>query len=190
MTKPLDPDEIPEISGYRTPRMVPASLERQASTPRTRQVKNLVLNANKGYHNPLNNHQFQAADEFTKQKEYERKAEGNTRQPKPVYLYKQVHNGVNIRLAKPVKVKVSEGHVVAKAHIERGQVKKRVPIDQIEARKKNHKDFLHYVQESKDKKKIKQMKAYINNLEDQIKKFDPDQDVIEEPIQQERPGTG
>ena len=129
MAKPLDPHEIPEISGFCTPRMIPASLERQASTPRTRQVKNLVLNANKGYHNPLNNHQFKAADEYTKQKEIELKAEGRNRNPKPVYLYSQVHNGVNIRLAKPVKVKASDAHVTAKGNIGRGQVEKRIPID-------------------------------------------------------------
>ena len=34
------------------------------------------------------------------------------------------------------------------------------------------------------------MKAYINNLEDQIKNFDPNQDVLEEPAKQERPDTG
>ena len=90
-----------------------------------------------------------------------------------------MHNGVNVRLAKPVKVTAKDGPLASKAVYERGQVKKRIPIDQIEARKKNHQAFLHYVQESQDKKQIKRMKNYINNLEAQIKQYDTNEDLTE-----------
>ena len=46
-------------------------LDKQPNTPRTRAVKNLVLNANKGYQNPLNNYIGRNADQFFKQKETE-----------------------------------------------------------------------------------------------------------------------
>ena len=59
--------------------------------------------------------------------------------------------------------------------------KRRAPVDQIEARQKNQNAFLHYVQESKHKKDITKMKAYINQLEAKIRNFDLNSDSLCDP---------
>ena len=60
-----------------------------------------MLNANKGYQNPMNNYIGRTSEQFQKEKEIEQ-VQAHVRKPKPVYLYEQVVNGVNVRLAKPV----------------------------------------------------------------------------------------
>ena len=59
--------------------------------------------------------------------------------------------------------------------------KRRQPVDLIEARQKNQNAFLHYVQESKHKKDISKMKAYISELEKKIKNFDLNTDSFCDP---------
>lgn len=81
-------------------RTIPAVLNRQVSTPRTREVKNIVLNANKGYSNP-NNVIGRTAREFYKEKQIELNDVSNKKQKSQAYLYRQVYGGVNVRLAKP-----------------------------------------------------------------------------------------
>ena len=67
-------------------------------------MKDIVLNANKGYQNPLNTYSSKAAEEFHKEKETDTIEPNKVRRPQPIYLYKQVENGVNVRLAKPVQL--------------------------------------------------------------------------------------
>ena len=52
---------------YRSKTPIPFALEKQPNTPRTRAVKNMVANANRGYQNPLDKNLFQTADKYCKQ---------------------------------------------------------------------------------------------------------------------------
>ena len=65
---------------------MPKTLERQINAPRTRAVKNLVMNANKGLKNPMANDIGRTAREYTKEKLQE-PFRDNRLQPRHEYLY-------------------------------------------------------------------------------------------------------
>ena len=52
----------------------------------------------------MNNYVTKATEEFRKGKELELNEANKVKRPTPIYLYKQVENGVNVRLAKPVQL--------------------------------------------------------------------------------------
>ena len=55
-----------ESSKLRSKTPIPFVLEKQPNTPRTKAVKNMVSNANKGYKNPLDKNLFHTADQYCK----------------------------------------------------------------------------------------------------------------------------
>ena len=116
------------------------------------------MNANKGLKNPLANDIGRTAREYTKEKINEG-SKDNRLQPRHEYLYAQVQNGVNVRLAKPHGVTVGrlKNHVFKQSLFEDDSSgsDEKSPVDVHGNREKNQKAFLSYVKDAKAKKEAR-----------------------------------
>ena len=165
-------------SGSQQDTGLPKTLERQINTPRTRAVKNLVMNANKGLKNPMANDIGRTAREYTKEKQIEALHQ-NKVQPKHEYLYAQIRNGVNVRLARPHQVTIGRlnNHVFKQSLFDddSSDSDEKSPVDVHGNRERNQKAFMSYVKDAKAKREINQMKAYISKLQNHLQNLNTEE---------------
>ena len=180
-----------ESSKLRSKTPIPFVLEKQPNTPRTKAVKNMVSNANKGYKNPLDKNLFHTADQYCKSKDARIREDNKKKHEKPEYLYKQVKNGVNVWLRQPYPINVIAGLQKTNQHETRQSAKQRKAPEKLNMnfdlevkRQKNQNAFLSYVQEAQQKKQINQeismIQVHLNMLEQELKRMNNNEAVATE----------